>query len=85
MKRIYVRSILGGYLLGTIFFAVAPLGLGISLIELLKPVLAPGALVTRQVMGSSTGIIPILVALAINGAIFTLLFFFYFLKTKKVD
>jgi hypothetical protein len=42
MNRIMLKALAYGFTLGTIFFVIAPLGLGISLIESLKPVLVPG-------------------------------------------
>ena len=83
MTRICLISIICGFVLGTVLLGIAPLGLGISFIEPLRPVLAPGALITQQILGSSGGIVSIAVALAINGAIFTLLFIAYFWARKN--
>lgn len=85
MDSIYSKSIVFGFILGTILFAIAPLGLGISLVELLKPVLAPGAIITQQILGSSAGVSAIALALTINGAIFSLLFICYFLVRKNAN
>ena len=79
MKMIYLKSIAFGFVLGTILFAIAPLGLGIPIIEILKPVLAPGALITQLILRNSVGIMPIIIALMINGVLFTILFLTYFL------
>lgn len=84
MNRVYLKSIAFGFPLGAILFAIAPLGLGIHFIEILKPVLAPGALITQLLLGNSVGIIPIIFALIVNGALFTLLVLAYFLtQTSK--
>ena len=79
MNRVYLKSIAFGFILGTILFAIAPLGLGIPIIEILKPVLAPGALITQLILRDSVGIIPIIIALMINGVLFTIPFLTYFL------
>ena len=83
MKRICLKSIICGFVLGSILFAIAPLGLGISLIEFLKPVLAPGTLITPLIFGNSAGAITIVVALTINGVMFTIPFLCYFLTRKS--
>ena len=83
MNRIYLKSIAFGFVLGTILFSIAPLGLGIPIIEILKPVLAPGALITRLFLRNSVGTIPITIALMINGVLFTIPFLTYFLTRKN--
>ena len=80
MNRVYLKSIAFGFVSGTILFAIAPLGLGIPIIEILKPVLAPGALITQLILRNSVGITPIIIAVMINGVLFTILFLAYFLS-----
>lgn len=84
MIRIILKSILCGFSLGAILFAIAPLGLGIYFIEVLKPVLVPGILLTQLILGNSVGIIPLIFALVMNGAIFTIPFFVFFLTRANV-
>lgn len=83
MKRIILKSLICGFVVGTILFAIAPLGLGISLIEILKPVMVPGILVTQLILGDSVGVIPIAIALLINGVIFTIPFAAFFYSSKQ--
>lgn len=78
-----MKSILYGFSLGAILFVIAPLGLGITLIEILKPALVPGVLITQLIFGNSAGVIPVISALALNGLVFTLLFLSYFLFRMK--
>lgn len=83
MKRIILKSLICGFVVGTILFAIAPLGLGISLIEILKPVMVPGILVTQLILGDSVGVIPIAIALLINGVIFTIPFAAFFYSSRQ--
>ncbi|PCI76236.1 MAG: hypothetical protein COB20_11105 [SAR86 cluster bacterium] len=86
MNSIILRSSVCGFTLGAILFAIAPLGLGISFIEVLKPFLVPGVLITQLILGNNAGSIPIMLALLMNGVIFTLPFIGYFLirtNTRK--
>lgn len=84
MIRIILKSILCGFALGAILFAIAPLGLGIYFIEVLKPVLVPGILLTQLILGNSVGIITLIFALVMNGAIFTIPFLVFFLTRANV-
>ncbi|MCF7980778.1 MAG: hypothetical protein K9K86_02265 [Pseudomonadales bacterium] len=83
MKRIILKSLICGFVVGTILFAIAPLGLGISLIEILKPVMVPGIVVTQLILGDSVGVLPIAIALLINGVIFTIPFAAFFYSSKQ--
>ena len=83
MNRVILKAMLYGFTLGMIFFVIAPLGLGISLIESLKPVLVPGVFLARGILGNTTGVGSIVFAVVLNGAIFALLFFGIFLLRRK--
>jgi hypothetical protein len=85
MNRIILKSIVCGFVVGSILFAIAPLGLGISLIEILKPVLVPGVLLTQLILGNSIGIFPLTLALILNGVIFTVPFTVYFFTRAKTN
>jgi len=78
VNTIFSRSIVYGFVLGTVLFVIAPLGLGIAFIELLKPLLVPGVLVTQLLLDSNGGMVPVVLALIFNGIIFSLLFFAYY-------
>jgi len=73
MKKMIMQSVTMGLILGTLFFALAPLGLGLSFVEIMKPVLAPGAYLVRFSGTSTAGIIPIALALLLNVLIYSLL------------
>ncbi len=73
MKELLLKSTIAGLILGTLFFAIAPLGLGLSLIESLKPVLAPGVYLVQLLGKNTVGLIPLLLALCLNVFIYSLL------------
>lgn len=83
MNRVYLKSASWGFTLGSILFVIAPLGLGLYIIEVLKPALVPGLLITQLLIGSTVGAISIIVALALNGLIFTIPFLAYFLTKES--
>jgi len=83
MIRLYIKSAICGFVLGSVLFAIAPLGLGIYIIEVLKPVLVPGLLVTQLLLGHSVGPAAIVLALTLNGLLFTLPFLAYFLTQTR--
>lgn len=74
MNRIMVKALAYGFTLGTIFFVIAPLGLGISLIESLKPVLVPGVFLAQGILGNTTEIGSMIFALSLNGAVYTIFY-----------
>jgi len=73
MRKLIAKSIIVGFVIGTVFFAIAPLGLGISLIEALRPVLIPGV-AFMHLLGINT-IYPAsqIFALFLNGLIYSTL------------
>jgi len=73
MKKTTLQSFAIGLVLGTLFFALAPLGLGLSFIEVMKPVLAPSVYLVRFFGTSTAGAFPIVLALALNVLIYSLL------------
>ena len=75
----YIKSAIYGFLLGSILFAIAPLGLGIGIIETLQPVLVPGALIIRLFIESDVGPATIAIAVVLNGLLFTIPFLLYFI------
>lgn len=85
MTSVYLKSGILGFALGATLFAIAPLGLGIYFIELLKPVLAPGLILTQIVLGNSVGASSLALAVVLNGIIFTLPFLSYFLIRARAE
>ncbi len=83
MIRLYIKSTIYGFVLGSVLFVIAPLGLGIYIIEVLKPVLVPGLLLTQLLLGLSVGPAAIVIALILNGLLFTLPFLWYFIAQKN--
>lgn len=81
--RVYLKSAACGFALGSILFAIAPLGLGIYIIEFLKPLLVPGLLITQLLIGNSIGPTSIAIALMLNGFLFTIPFLVYFLTKAR--
>lgn len=82
MNRLMIKALVYGFTLGALLFAIAPLGLGLSLIEMLKPILVPGVYLARAIPGNTAGTGSILVALLLNGVVFTILFAVILLARK---
>lgn len=74
MNRIMFKALAYGFTSGTIFFVLAPLGLGISLIESLKPVLVPSVFLAQGILGNTTGIGSIVIALLLNVTAYTIFY-----------
>lgn len=85
MKNIYLKSIFFGVSLGTTLLLIAPLGLGILLIEILRPILAPGAVIAQLILEDSGGGLLVLVALILNWIIFSFLFLGYFFIRRNLN
>lgn len=69
--------------MGIIFLTIAPLGLAISFIESLKPILAPGTYLSELILGGSSGLLYFIITIVANGLIYTAAFFL-FLARKKI-
>ena len=80
---LWFKSLFCGFLVGIIFLTIAPLGLAISFIESLKPVLAPGTYLSELILGGSSGLLYFIITIAGNGLIYTAAFFILFLARKK--
>jgi len=84
MNRVFLKSIICGFVVSLIFFTIAPLGLGILFIEILKPVLVPGIYVTQYILGNSVGILPVTLSLILNWVIITIPFaVFFIIRARK--
>ena len=73
MKKLIQRSTIIGFILGTLFFALAPLGLGLSLFEFLKPVLVPGVYFVQFAGINTVGLFPLALALSLNVVVYSIL------------
>ena len=69
--------------MGIIFLTIAPLGLAISFIESLKPILAPGTYLSELILSGSSGLLYFIITIVANGLIYTSAFFILFLARKK--
>lgn len=69
--------------MGIIFLTIAPLGLAISFIESLKPILAPGTYLSELILGGSSGLQYFIITIVANGLIYTSVFFILFLARKN--
>lgn len=82
MRKLIIKSTLIGFTIGSVFFVIAPLGLGISLIESLKPVLVPGVTFIQLLGQNTVGPIPLISALFLNGLIYSILVLGIFVTRK---
>ena len=79
-----IKSLVLGFIIGTVFFGIAPLGLGIALVEFLRPILIPGIDLFRPLYSSGGGLLPWIFGFILNGLIYTALFFSIFVVRKHV-
>jgi len=84
MRNLILKSSLIGFLIGTVFFAIAPLGLGISVIEVFRPVLIPGVGFMHMIGINTTYIATRLCALLLNGLIYTAVVSIIFVTKSRV-
>jgi len=81
---LWFKSLFCGFLVGIIFLTIAPLGLAISFIESLKPILAPGTYFSELILGGTSGLLYFIIIIVANGLIYTSAFFILFLARKKI-
>ncbi len=79
-----IKSLVPGFIIGTVFFGIAPLGLGIALVEFLRPILIPGIDLFRLLYPSGGGSLPWILGFILNGLIYTALFLSIFAVRKHV-
>ncbi len=79
-----IKSLVLGFMIGTVFFGIAPLGLGIALVEFLRPILIPGIDLFRPLYASGSGSWPWIFGFILNGLIYTALFLSILLIQKHV-
>ena len=78
-----IKSVVSGFVLGTVFFAIAPLGLGIGLIEFFRPILIPGVALLQLFRQNATGSMALLLGFLLNGVIYSLLFLSFSVVEKQ--
>lgn len=84
MTKVIIRSSVLGFIIGTVFLAIAPLGLGIAFVEFLRPILIPGIDLFRSLYPSGTGAWPWILGFILNGLIYTALFLSILVIQKQV-
>ncbi len=78
-----IKSLVLGFMIGTVFFGIAPLGLGIALVEFMRPILIPGIDLFRPLYASGSGSWPWIFGFLLNGLICTALFLSIFAVRKQ--
>ncbi len=84
MTKVSITSLVLGFIIGTVFLGIAPLGLGIALVEFLRPILIPGIDLFRPLYQSGSGSLPWIFGFMLNGLIYTALFLSILLIQKHV-
>lgn len=84
MTRLTINSLAYGFVAGIVFFALAPLGLGIAMIEFLRPLLIPGVALFQLFWRDLTGAAGLILGLVLNGMIYSILFLSFALVRKHI-
>lgn len=79
MAKLVIQSVVFGFMIGMVFFVVAPAGLSVGLVEFLRPLLIPGIdlfpHLFRPLLANPSGSInPLVLGLILNGLIYAALF-----------
>ena len=79
MAKFVLKSVVFGFMVGTICFIVAPAGLSVGLVEFLRPLLIPGIdlfpHLFRPLLANPSGSIsPLVLGLILNGCLYAALF-----------
>jgi len=82
MTKVIIKSLVLGFIIGTVFLGIAPLGLGVAFVEFLRPILIPGIDLFRSFYQS--GSLPWIFGFILNGLIYTILFLSFSLLKKYV-
>ena len=84
MTKLVSNSLIYGFIAGTVFFAIAPLGLGVALIEFFRPILMPGVSLFQLFWQNLAGPVGLLLGLILNGVVYSLLFMSFSLVAEYV-
>lgn len=84
MTKLVRKSLVYGFIAGTVFFVIAPLGLAIAMIEFLRPILIPGVALFQLFWQNLTGAVGLILGLILNGVVYSLLFMSFSLVAKYV-
>jgi len=72
-RKLLIKPTLISFILGIVLFGIAPLGLGLSFVETLRPVLIPGVTVVQLLGVNTSGSVTLFIALLLNGVIYSIL------------
>ena len=87
MAKLVMKSLAFGFLIGTVFLAVAPFGLMIAFVEFLRPILIPGIDLFQPLWQHAGGVLPFpawIYGLILNGLIYSMLCLVFLLTQKYV-
>ena len=75
MTRLILRSLLIGFIIGTIFLGIAPMGLGSVFVARLRPVLVPGRYLFPRSLVNTLGSLWWVPLIILNGLVYTVFVF----------
>ncbi|PCJ27098.1 MAG: hypothetical protein COA96_04065 [SAR86 cluster bacterium] len=85
MLKLVFKSAITGFIVGSVFMALAPLGLGISFVEYLEPVLIPGVSLLHLAGKTTVDSLFLMLGLFLNGLIYTGLTLCFLLTRKYLE
>lgn len=85
MRKLIIKSALIGCAIGTAFFVIAPFGLGLPLIESLKPVLTPGVTFMHLLGQNTLNAASQITSFFLNGLIYSILVLGIFLLRNRMS
>jgi len=81
VPKLIVKSLVLGFMTGTVFLGLAPFGLGFSFVEFLRPILMPGIDLFQPLGRNIGGSLAMLLGLILNG----LIYFIFFLSILTIQ
>ncbi len=72
-RKLIFKSLVAGFALGTLFLLIAPLGLGIYFIEVMRPALTPGITILQLLGEISISPVYLIFSLLFNGLFYSIL------------
>lgn len=84
MTKFYRKPLVYGFVVGVLFFVLAPLGLGIAIIQFLRPILIPGVALFQLFLRDFTGAMGLILGLVLNGVIYSMLLLSFALVRKHI-
>ena len=85
MRKLVLKSLLFGSIVGVVFFVIAPLGLGIRFIEILKPILVPGIYLLKTFWKSNNiSVVQWMFSIGLNILAYSLFFLVLFSLRRRI-